>query len=227
VPHLFSKVAREAGDASAGHVTVQHVSFSPRIRYLHRLLSAEECDHVLKVSEPLFSRSPVRGSVTRVRTSTTAMLGGRHDDAIVKRIRNRIARFSGYPVDLLEPLQVVRYERGQKYEGHHDFFDVCDLEDKSANGRRQVTFLIYLVDMPEGETGGGTRFPDLQLEVAPEKGSAIVFNDCLDWGGEDGRSLHAGQPPLNPATVKYAINGWIRSQPVYSRMGGNSMGSLF
>ena len=44
---------------------------------------------------------------------------------------------------------------------------MCDLEDKQHNGRRQVTFLIYLVGMPEGETGGGTRFPDLKLEVAP------------------------------------------------------------
>jgi hypothetical protein len=146
------------------------------------------------------------------RTSTTAMLGGRLDDAVVKRIRARIARFSGFPVDHLEPLQVVRYERGQKYEGHHDYFDVCDLEDKTSSGRRQVTFLIYLVDMPPGEEGGGTSFPDLNLEVRPEQGSAIVFNDCHDWGGEDGRSLHAGQPPVNPDTVKYAINGWIRSQ---------------
>ena len=216
VPHLFRSVPRDPG--STEMVRVQHISFSPRIRYLHRLLSAEECAHVLKVSQPLFSRSPVRGSVTRVRTSTTAMLGGGLDDAVVRRVRERIARFSGFGVEALEPLQVVRYERGQKYEGHHDFFDVCDVEDKLHSGRRQVTFLIYLVDMPPGEAGGGTRFPELNLEVAPEQGSAIVFNDCHDWGGEDGRSLHAGQPPLNPATVKYAINGWIRSQPVYSRM---------
>ena len=75
-----------------------------------------------------------------------------------------------------------------------------------------MTFLIYLVDMPAGETGGGTGFPELKLEVAPEKGSAIVFNDCFDNGEEDGRSLHAGLAPLNPKTVKYAINGWIRSE---------------
>jgi len=216
VPHRFMRVPEHEG--SSRMVTVQHIAFSPRIRYLHHLLSPEECEHVLKVSKPLFSRSPVRGSVTRVRTSTTAMLGGRHDDAVVTRIRERISRFSGYSVDLIEPLQVVRYERGQKYEGHHDFFDVCDLEDKLTNGRRQLTFLIYLVGMPEGENGGGTRFPELNLEVMPEQGSAIVFNDCFDNGEEDGRSLHAGQPPLNPATVKYAINGWIRSHPVYSKM---------
>ena len=34
--------------------------------------------------------------------------------------------------------QVVRYEQGQKYEAHHDFFDVCDLEDKTSSGRRTV-----------------------------------------------------------------------------------------
>ena len=81
-----------------------------------------------------------------------------------------------------------------------------------------MTFLIYLKDMPPGETGGGTAFPDLKLEVAPQQGSAIVFNDCLDNGEEDQRSLHAGLPPGNPDTVKYAINGWIRSSRI-SHMG--------
>ena len=81
-----------------------------------------------------------------------------------------------------------------------------------------MTFLIYLNDMPEGEDGGGTRFPDLKLEVAPQRGSAVVFNDCLDNGHEDGRSLHAGQPPSKPGTIKMAINGWIRSHPVYGKM---------
>jgi len=216
VPHQFRRVPAQPDDPSSHNVTVEQVSYSPRIRYLHRLLSAEECDHVIKVASPLFSPSPVRGSVTRVRTSTTAMLGSaaHNRDPIIKAIRDRIARFSGYPEPLIEPLQVVRYQQGQKYDGHHDFFDVCDLDDKQMNGRRQVTFLIYLVDMPAGEEGGGTGFPDLKLEVAPERGSAVVFNDCFDNGEEDGRSLHAGLAPRNPDTLKMAINGWIRSHPV-------------
>lgn len=72
--------------------------------------------------------------------------------------------------------------------------------------------------MPEGETGGGTAFPDLKVEVAPQQGSAIVFNDCLDNGHEDGRSIHAAQPPVRPGTIKMAINAWIRSHSVYSSM---------
>jgi len=195
----------------------------------------------MNISASRFSRSPVRGSVTRVRTSSTAMLGGSSDDAIVRRIRKRISYFSGYPDENIEPLQVVHYEKGQKYDGHHDFFDICDLDDKSSSGRRQVTrhicssprplytaahlpamcqvtFLIYLNNMPPGETGGGTSFPELKLEVQPEQGSAVVFNDCLDNGHEDGRSLHAALPPINPGSVKMAITVWIRSHPVYKRM---------
>ena len=210
VPHRFDRVPAEEG--SARMVRVQHISYSPRIRYLHQLLTPEECEHMIRVAEPRFSRSPVRGSVTRVRTSSTAMLGGTNDP-VVRSVRARIARFSGYAVSLLEPLQVVKYQQGQKYEGHHDFFDVCDLEDKEHNGRRQITFLIYLRAMPPGETGGGTGFPELKLEVAPEQGSAIVFNDCLDNGEED-RTLHAGLPPAFADTVKYAINGWIRSDRI-------------
>ena len=211
VPHRFDRVPAEEG--STRMVRVQHISYSPRIRYLHQLLTPEECEHMIRVATPRFSRSPVRGSVTRVRTSSTAMLGGTND-AVVRRVRERIARFSGYDVNLIEPLQIVKYQQGQKYEGHHDFFDVCDLEDKEHNGRRQITFLIYLKAMPPGETGGGTGFPDLKLEVAPEQGSAIVFNDCLDNGEEDQRTLHAGLPPAHSDTVKYAINGWIRSDRI-------------
>ena len=163
MPHRFDEVPEKEG--SSRMVRVQHISYSPRIRYLHHLLTPEECEHMIRVATPRFSRSPVRGSVTRVRTSSTAMLGGTNDP-VVRSVRERISRFSGYAENLLEPLQVVKYQQGQKYEGHHDFFDVCDVEDKTHNGRRQITFLIYLRGMPPGETGGGTGFPELKLEVA-------------------------------------------------------------
>lgn len=81
-----------------------------------------------------------------------------------------------------------------------------------------MTYLIYLNDMPPGETGGGTAFPDLKIQVGPQQGSAVVFNDCLDSGHEDSRSLHAGLPPENAGSVKMAINAWIRSQPVHASM---------
>ena len=49
-----------------------------------------------------------------MRTSSTAMLGGTNDP-VVRSVRERISRFSGYAENLLEPLQVVKYQQGQKY----------------------------------------------------------------------------------------------------------------
>ena len=62
VPHRFDRVPAEEG--STRMVRVQHISYSPRIRYLHQLLTPEECEHMIRVAEPRFARSPVRGSVT-------------------------------------------------------------------------------------------------------------------------------------------------------------------
>ena len=103
------------------------------------------------------------------------------------------------------PLQVVRYHPGEKYEPHHDLFDLCDFPQKP---RRHLTFLIYLNDLPAG-AGGATTFPRLNLAVQPEKGMALVFNDVLDSGMDDERTEHSGTPPSSG--VKYAINwsaGW-------------------
>jgi hypothetical protein len=102
VPHLFRQHPEKPG--SSRMVTVQHISFSPRIRYLHHLLSDAECDHIVRVAGPLFSRSPVRGSVTRVRTSTTAMLGGRLDDDVVMAVRIPLSRTREPPAPLPAPL---------------------------------------------------------------------------------------------------------------------------
>ena len=98
-----------------------------------------------------------------------------------QRVRERIAAFSGYNENALEPLQVVRYHPGEKYEPHHDLFDLCDLPQKP---RRHLTFLIYLNTMDEN-AGAHTTFPRLKVSIPPKAGTALVFNDVLDNGHDD------------------------------------------
>ena len=113
------------------------------------------------------------------------------------------------PYDYIEPLQLVKYTEGQRYEPHFDFGEACDYEENLSNGHRHVTMLVYLNTVPE-EYGGHTAFPKLGLQVSPLANSAIVFNDCLPNGQEDPRTLHGGSPPGNH--TKIAINIWIRAQ---------------
>ena len=112
---------------------------------------------------------------------------------------------------MLEPLQVVRYHPGEKYEAHHDLFDLCDFPQKP---RRHLTFLIYLNELPADSPGGETTFPRMRLAIRPEKNMALVFNDVLDSGMDDERSEHSGTPPSQG--VKYAINCWIRAREARS-----------
>lgn len=188
------------------NVTVVHVLASPRVRLLRHFVTDAEAAEILRISQSLFHRSPVRSVATDRRTSSTATLAGGimsgGSNWAVSAIRKRISAFSGYGDHMLEPLQVVRYHAGEKYEPHHDLFDLCDFPQKP---RRHLTFLIYLNDLEEGE-GGETTFPRLNLAIRPEKGTALVFNDVLDNGLDDERTEHSGTPPVKQDAVKYAIN---------------------
>ena len=64
MPHGFWRAPAElapGGGAAAGthEVVVEHIAFSPRIRYLHAFLSPAECEHLVRLSTPLFG-TPAR-----------------------------------------------------------------------------------------------------------------------------------------------------------------------
>ena len=200
MPHRFDQVAAEEGGDRM--VTVQHISYSPRIRYLHRLLAPHECEHIVKIAQPLFSRSPVRGAVTRVRTSTTAMLPA--GDPVVKRITARASYLTGYPYANIEPLQLVKYTAGQRYEPHFDYGEACDFEENMGKGHRHVTMLVYLNNLPAG-AGGHTTFPKLNvqgdpIEVRSTKAAVLAGRDGaepLQLGSVKANCGH-GEPAARP-----------------------------
>ena len=75
-----------------------------------------------------------------------------------------------------------------------------------------VAVLLYLNDLPENDTGGGTHFRSLGITVRPELGSALAFDNYHEEQPHKGdqRCLHAGEPPKEG--VKYAVNVWIRAR---------------
>lgn len=57
-----------------------------------------------------------------------------------------------------EDIQVLRYEYGQKYEAHHDYFS--DKVNIVRGGHRLATVLMYLSDVGKG---GETVFPNAEV----------------------------------------------------------------
>lgn len=92
------------------------------------------------------------------------------------------------PLLIGEPFHVVKYEKGQKYDFHHDW------GVEGIPNARLLTLLIYLNNQEEG-TGGETVFPLAEkygLKVRPVKGNAILFYNLLEDGNADELTLHSG-----------------------------------
>ena len=188
-------------------ITVEVLSASPRVRILHNFLSKEEAERIIELATPYYHRSSTaRAGSDDKRTSHSATLPS--SDAVVSALRNRISFYCGYPEPNIEPLQAVRYHPGEFYKPHHDYYNACETWQA---GNRHFTFLIYLNQV---EGGGETSFPRLNITITPKAYSALVFNNCLDNGEPDERSLHEGVAPTSG--TKYAINGWVRSKNLFS-----------
>lgn len=102
---------REARELAARGHWVEHLSFAPQAKLFHNFLSDEECDALKAQAEPTMQRSTVVDSVTGqvktdpIRTSYQTFLV-RRSSAIVTKIDERVARFTGLPWYHGEDMQV-------------------------------------------------------------------------------------------------------------------------
>lgn len=67
-----------------------------------------------------------------------------------------------------ESLQVLRYETGQKYDAHFDYFH--DRNNLKLGGQRVATVLMYLTDVSKG---GETVFPNAEVHDTLSSETAI------------------------------------------------------
>ena len=116
------------------------------------------------------------------------------------------------PVENIEPIQMVRYNSGQFYKPHYDYLDwKLDIYKKQIkiNGQREITFFVYLNDIPEG-VGGETYFPKLDKKIKGKKGDAVFWYNMKQNGNVDNRTLHGGNPITSG--TKYGLNIWVRTK---------------
>ena len=187
---------------------------NPKIIYLHNFITQEEASFFMKYGDRYKKPSTIDtkdgGPVTlasSVRSSESAHLT-KHSNIFVENVENKAANYFNANLSQLEPLQVVVYEKGQKYIPHHDFFDP-NTPDVQVRGNRSKTILVYLNDVPE-EAGGATFFPKINLKVQPKAFDAIYFEN-INNGELDYNTLHSGEPLLGDVK-KYAINIWVREK---------------
>jgi prolyl 4-hydroxylase len=117
------------------------------------------------------------GSEARLttRTSENAFDMQTKNAANIKRRAFRLMRLGGYREDMADGIQVLRYELGQAYVAHHDFFPEHQSNDHNWNplkggSNRLATIFLYLSDV---ENGGQTVFPLID-KLTSEKSEELV-----------------------------------------------------
>ncbi|CAM9684486.1 unnamed protein product, partial [Sphacelaria rigidula] len=152
-------------------------------------------------------------------------------DELLLGINERVEQFTRVPRTHQEHVQVLKYEEGQRYTAHHDFFNPKFYKtdkrtmDNIQGGRknRLVTVFWYLSDVEEGgETifprAGGRRGPvDFSdctkgLKVKPRLGKVAMFYSLRPDGQFDDFSLHGACPVISGR--KWAANKWVWSGEV-------------
>jgi prolyl 4-hydroxylase len=179
----------------------------PPIYCVHNFLSPAECNFLIHAASDAFGPAPVvgrgSGEVSPSRTSSTCYLA-RED---LPEYMRKITLLTGKPPEHCELPQVGRYYPSQQYLQHFDAFDLSNEDGvrfASNGGQRTITVLTYLNDVPRG---GSTAFPNLNIEVRPKQGMALVFFPATLDGLLDKMALHAALPAVD---TKYVSQVWVR-----------------
>jgi prolyl 4-hydroxylase len=179
---------------------------------LDNFLSDRECDRVIEIANQHLRPSTVTTDNKQgYRTSSTSDLSLLNHNYI-KAIDEKIARTVGITLSYGEGLQAQRYEVGQEFKPHRDYFDPGTEAYRTYaahRGQRTWTFMVYL---NEGMRGGGTQFSRINEIFYPQTGRAIAWNNLLPDGQPNPNTLHSGLPVEEGH--KIIITKWFRERGI-------------
>ena len=179
------------------------------MKEVESFISIEESKYLMRMIDRFASKSMVVGTgndmnqYSNQRTSYTSNLIA--DDPTVSSLHHKIAKYLGVNLRKGESLQGQRYEKGQYFNGHVDYFS-GEQYDKNclSSGNRTYTFMLYLNDSFDG---GTTNFPHLNKEIKPKACKAVVWNN-LQNGHPNDYMRHSGEEVTEG--TKYIITSWWR-----------------
>ena len=200
--------------------TGNQVNDDPCVVVFEDFLSEAEIDSLLKAARSKLQQALVSddrsGVESQGRTGSNCWIAHGHDD-VLAGLSLRVAEIVGIPLENAESFQVVYYGETEQYAPHFDAWDAATERGQrcmARGGQRMVTCLMYLNNPGEG---GGTSFPDLDMEVRARRGRMVLFHNCHEGSTvRNPKSLHGGMPVIQGE--KWACNLWFREK-IYQTSG--------
>ncbi len=200
------------------------VSRQPRIAISAGFLSREERARMLAMAgENLlvpgdYTTGTVHGGAERrFFDGSGKAFGALMSDAVIRCIERRIAEAAGCEIAAIEPCSVIRYQPGQQYRPHVDYFSDQQLAENKRTGtdhggQRIATFLVCL---QAAGAGGATRYPRAGIDIEHRPGQAVLHYNTRPDGRADEASLHHGTPVTEGE--KWLLRTTLRAGSRYPR----------
>ena len=188
---------------------VQQVEHPDAQLYVYQgFLSAKDCKTLIaKIDADAVPSTLYKGTEQQgFRTSYSCHLN--RWDAFIAKIEARMSDVLGIDNEYAETMQGQRYQVGQEFKAHHDFFHPSQsywTQEGPRGGQRSWTAMIL---MNEPKEGGATEFPNLGLGVRPQAGMMLMCNNAQPDGSLNYKTLHTGTPVTKG--VKHIITKWYR-----------------
>jgi len=178
---------------------------------IDNFINDEECARLISLMRENLRRSTITGEtkISACRTSRTCDLTAL-DDPFIHEIDTRICKIMGLTTNQPEAIQGQWYDVGEEFKAHTDYFEPSGSEyhkHTDAMGQRSWTFMLYLNSTRKG---GKTAFPELDIDFAPQAGTAVVWNNLDESGNLNPLTLHHGTPVEEG--FKVIITKWFRSK---------------
>ena len=178
---------------------------------LKRFLTPDHCQQLITLIDKDRRPSTLANSDgdATFRTSETCDLP--RAEPVVQKLDAMLHGLNGIDPALGEPVQGQRYDVGQEFKAHTDYFTpgTPDFEKFcSESGQRTWTFMVYLNEV---EAGGATRFKTIGKTFQPEVGKLVCWNNKRPNGELNPNTLHHGMKVRRG--MKYVITKWYRERP--------------
>jgi len=173
-------------------------------------LDKGECDRLIALIDAVAKPSTLFDPENPLRYRTSYSGDFNRDDSFVRMIERRLCDLIGLPEAWAETFQGQRYEVGQEFQNHFDWFETTAAYwpgEARRGGQRSWTAMAYLNAVEEG---GETEFTDLHFAVPPQPGALLLWNNATVDGRPNRMVQHAGKPVRRGK--KYIITKWFRTR---------------
>mmetsp|Transcript_5800 Transcript_5800/g.6297 ORF Transcript_5800/g.6297 Transcript_5800/m.6297 type:complete len:261 (-) Transcript_5800:120-902(-) len=199
---IDQQIKRQIEESGEKVPEIEVLSWKPRIFVYHNFISDEDCDHIVEIG----TEEVIKGGKKNAGGQAAGgYLIQTQKDHVLMSVEKKIADWTMLPEVNGEVFYMSKFEKGQGYGSHVDFFHGDDAKRFIGEQGQRMASVVVFLSTPEG---GELIFEDVKVKVAPVKGTAVLYYNLIADGKDEPLSKH--EDARVTSGTKYTITKWLR-----------------